>query len=515
MKILESFPYLSLLKYLVRAEDCLVDDGSTYTGKLSSTESGHTCQNWLTRYPHNPTYQVKLLLSKYRKSMNHNYCRNMDGILDKPWCYTTNPNKRWEYCSGISSCNTDRKDCLEGIGTSYKGKLSQTKKGTKCLNWLSMKSQRDSAATRLIPDGADHNYCRNYDQDSNGPWCYIGTEGRYDFCDVPKCGEDEPDVKPPVAPTPDNGNSSPENSRPIDCGYKNNDEDKSARIVGGLIADKQEWPWQVHLRKWGSGFCGGSIINERWILTAAHCVDKSALDRITDLHVAVGWNHHEGGRYDFTSSEKEDGKDYIQASDIIIHRGWSGSVSASYGTNDDIALIKLSRSIRFVADGRTRPVCLPSKEWDRNSRVDNSCTATGWGANEGVGDPTGNASLRDLEEKLLEVELDALDGYNRDPGQIAGKSPNNHLREGVCFGDSGGPYVCTGKTGNSNRHAQIGLSSYVIPEYRWNNGRLQEIKCGNSKPSMFTKVSHYIDWIIDNTSGYVQVLNEDGSVRFA
>ena len=48
---------------------------------------------------------------------------------------------------------------------------------------------------------------------------------------------------------------------------------RGSEIVGGQNADKDEYPWQIRLLYAGSFYCGGSIINKRTILTAAHCVE--------------------------------------------------------------------------------------------------------------------------------------------------------------------------------------------------------------------------------------------------
>ena len=51
---------------------------------------------------------------------------------------------------------------------------------------------------------------------------------------------------------------------------------QQSRIVGGSQAEQNEWPWQVSLQLYRGAwfhFCGGSLIDHRWVLTAAHCLD--------------------------------------------------------------------------------------------------------------------------------------------------------------------------------------------------------------------------------------------------
>ena len=68
----------------------------------------------------------------------------------------------------------------------------------------------------------------------------------------------QPPTEPPIQP-PAGG-----------CGNK----PAGSRIVGGNQAPKDAWPWQAMLASTGgSQFCGGSLIDEQWVLTASHCVD--------------------------------------------------------------------------------------------------------------------------------------------------------------------------------------------------------------------------------------------------
>ena len=63
----------------------------------------------------------------------------------------------------------------------------------------------------------------------------------------------------------------------VDCGTR----PAGSRIVGGTQAQKDSWPWQALLAvAGGSQFCGGSLIAEQWVLTAAHCVNGTNENQI-------------------------------------------------------------------------------------------------------------------------------------------------------------------------------------------------------------------------------------------
>ena len=101
-------------------------------------------------------------------------------------------------------------------------------------------------------------------------------------------------------------------------------ETDTEMIVGGTAAPDGKYPWQVRLYSSDSdevGFCGGSIIDEKWILTAAHCL----LD--TDA-VVVGY-----GSNDRTKTTK------IESEKIIVHPGYIA------GEKADVALVKLKTPI--------------------------------------------------------------------------------------------------------------------------------------------------------------------------
>ncbi|XP_056620648.1 plasminogen-like [Triplophysa dalaica] len=180
-----------LTDYTESTEDCMHCRGDDYRGNISITESGHTCQRWDSD-PLN-----KYTASTYpEKNLEKNFCRNPDGEL-RPWCYSTNPSKRWEFCS-IPRCRTEPAaivpdhTCITGDGSSYRGTVSVTKSGKTCQSWTSQTPHTHGRTPDNSPcKGLAENYCRNPGND-RAPWCFTtDPETRWEYCNVSRCREKE------------------------------------------------------------------------------------------------------------------------------------------------------------------------------------------------------------------------------------------------------------------------------------------------------------------------------------
>ena len=137
-----------------------------------------------------------------------------------------------------------------------------------------------------------------------------------------------------------------------DCGLRQN-----SRVLKGNAAEKHQYPWMVQVKS-EVGSCGGSVISDLYILTAAHCVrNRSSLLLASDLTVTVGMHDLDTGT-DVSVSEYRVASKYNPIHPIDY----------------DIAILKLSAPLTF---GKTVfPICLPAE-----SREDHfqRLTVAGWG----------------------------------------------------------------------------------------------------------------------------------------
>ena len=238
-------------------------------------------------------------------------------------------------------------------------------------------------------------------------------------------------------------------------------------IVGGDNADIQDYPHQAALLSTGGwGFwpyCGASIINEYWILTAAHCV---AGESASNTVVRVG-----------SDASYADGGVTYDAAEIISHPSYNSNTM-----NNDIALIKLEDPITF--NNSTQPVVLMCDQQVELGVEDPGIMSwiTGWGETEGTTNST--------QLQVVGVPITTTSDYGNnqiDADMImAGYSDGGY---DSCQGDSGGPMVVLAADGET--FLQCGVVS-------WGYG------CAEAGyPGVYSRVSYFIDWICDNTDGAV------------
>ena len=214
------------------------------------------------------------------------------------------------------------------------------------------------------------------------------------------------------------------------------DVDINRRIVGGRVARKNEYPYQVALQ-YGSGFtfCGGSIIDNNWVLTAAHCVrSKSA----SDIYVLPGTH---------TNLDDPMVKQFrVPVTKIIVHDKFDWDTF-----NNDIALLKVSGSLIQNKNGVYSEKIELAK--GPETFVGKTAIVSGYGR-LAAGGSKSNA-LRSVEVEVMEKEkCRRYDKFNENLMICAG------VHEGgkdSCQGDSGGPLMVRGDNG---KPVLIGVVSY-------------------------------------------------------
>ncbi|KAI5645488.1 trypsin domain-containing protein [Phthorimaea operculella] len=246
--------------------------------------------------------------------------------------------------------------------------------------------------------------------------------------------------------------------------------ENGSRIVGGAVAANGSHPHMAALVMggiWREIFCGGAVVSQRAILTAAHCIDGiyswGSLSR--QASVVVGTNQWR---------PRTEGQQYELARNVT-HPHWDRRINH----NHDIGILFTRTNIVFSA--RVQPISL---SWDFVD-ADVAVRAAGWG-------DTSHGGW--ISELLLELHLHTIEG-DKCIQQVAEAGVIHDIRlpavdpefqmcvnhplsdgHGMCHGDSGSALVRVGDG------KLVGVVSWGVP-------------CGRDAPDVFVRVSAYKDWL--------------------
>lgn len=253
------------------------------------------------------------------------------------------------------------------------------------------------------------------------------------------------------------------------------------RIIGGRKTEPGEFPFQVRLNirsRRGSGICGGVVLDERHILTAAHCMTACVSQYLTTATIESSGVMATIGDHSIRSS---DGEVEVDIEKITPHEKYDAC--NFYANDHDIALIKTGSPIefKFTSDGYgsiNRP-CMPQSK-DMAYKEGESVIVSGWGVTR---DNSGSLSniLRYVQVPLVNT--------TRCQDTYGSRVTSDHVCAGYqsggkdsCQGDSGGPLVRV----VDNKYELVGIVSFGYG-------------CGQpGAPGVYTRVASYIDWIKAN-----------------
>jgi len=195
------------------------------------------------------------------------------------------------------------------------------------------------------------------------------------------------------------------------------------QIVGGSDADECEWKWQVGIMNKDDTepWCGGTLISEEWVFTAAHCVQEWP----GRLKVVAGQH---------TISKKSGNEQYRNVKEIVMHEKYNSETMTH-----DFALLRLESPMNF--NQCVGAACLPTKG---DLKGGETCWISGWGTLASGGESPD--VLQEASVQVLSLDACRKSGYSSSEildDMICAQGTNSKGQiTDACQGDSGGPLVC-------------------------------------------------------------------------
>uniref|UniRef100_A0A8C2K5P1 Peptidase S1 domain-containing protein n=1 Tax=Cyprinus carpio TaxID=7962 RepID=A0A8C2K5P1_CYPCA len=234
-------------------------------------------------------------------------------------------------------------------------------------------------------------------------------------------------------------------------------------IIGGKEAKPHSRPYMASIQINKHHTCGGMLIREDYVLTAAHCLNRSVFSSRDHFEVVLGANN---------ITKKEQSQQRIPVRKYIRHPMFERNKAVDYSY--DIMLLKLKNKAKLSKFVKVMP--LPKKNGKTPANV--HCSIAGWGAKS----PKGNQASDVMREVSLKLQENSKcekmwQHYFNPERMICSISDGKHA---FCMGDSGSPLICNTKP--------QGIASYTFTG-----------NCTNkSYPQVYVKTSYFLPWIKKN-----------------
>ncbi|XP_020771700.2 putative serine protease 46 [Odocoileus virginianus] len=234
----------------------------------------------------------------------------------------------------------------------------------------------------------------------------------------------------------------------------------SCKNVNGKLVEVGKWPWQVSILFLGMNICSGSLIHRQWVLTAAHCLQRSKDPLSYSVKMGV-------------QSLSENGTE-LPVIHVVIHEDFTN-------LSQDLALLKLRESVSWSP--LIQPVCLPNPKFKPS--FGSLCWMIGWGKMDIHVNPQSPYSLQEVAVKIINNDI-CNQQYKflflTDQKKLLGSDmicATSYLGMDTCQSNSGNSLVCQ----MNNTWIQMGVVSWSF-------------SCNQRHfPGVYTSTSYFTDWM--------------------